>query len=303
MTVDTKAAPTMPGAGAGAVARQVLNRVPEVTIYFWVIKILATTVGETFSDYLSDTQGLGLPLTMAIMGSVLAVVIAFQFKLRRYVPGVYWGVVVLISVVGTNITDQLHDGWGWSNKVIAPMFGICLAATFAWWYASERTLSIHTIHTAKRERFYWLAVLFTFALGTASGDLFAESMNLGYWTSAGIFGAAIAVVYGLHLGFKMNAVLSFWIAYILTRPFGASMGDGMAQKDLDGLGLGTTATSLIYLVVIAAVVVFLSITRVDRETTVMDAAGEHGEFEHHDGQFHAALPHLGHDHPHEPTQQ
>jgi uncharacterized membrane-anchored protein len=249
--------------------RSLLNRVPEVTLYFWVIKVSATTVGETASDYLSDTRGLGLPRTMAIMGSVLAIVLAAQFALRRYVPAVYWAAVVLISVVGTNITDQLHDGFGMSNTVIAPVFALCLAAVFAVWFAVERTLSIHTIFTARRERFYWLAVLFTFALGTAAGDLFAESMNLGYWTSAGIFGAAIAVIYAGHRRFGLDAVLAFWLAYILSRPFGASMGDGLAQKDLDGLGLGTTTTSVLLLALIAVVVGYLTLSRVDRTATVV----------------------------------
>ena len=245
--------------------RSLLNRVPEVTLYFWVIKVCATTVGETASDYLSDTRGLGLPMTMAIMGSLLAVVLAAQFALRRYVPAVYWAAVVLISVVGTNITDQLHDGFGISNTIIAPVFAVALAAVFLGWFAVERTLSIHTIVTARRERFYWLAVLFTFALGTAAGDLFAESLNLGYWTSAAIFGASIAAIYAAHRRFGLDPVLAFWLAYVLSRPFGASMGDGLAQHDLDGLGLGTTTTSLLLLGVIAAVVAFLTVTRIDRE--------------------------------------
>jgi uncharacterized membrane-anchored protein len=298
VTSDAASATTTP-TKQHSTLRKVINRVPEVTLYFWVIKILATTVGETASDYLADTKGLGLPKTMLLMGALLVIVLAVQFALRRYVPAVYWAAVVLISVVGTNITDQMHDGWGISNFVIAPLFAVALAATFAAWFAVERTLSIHTIYTARRERFYWLAVLFTFALGTAAGDLFAESMDLGYWVSAAIFGAAIAVVYGAHLVFKLNAVLAFWMAYILTRPFGAAMGDGLSQKDLDGLGLGTTVTSFIFLAVIALVVGFLTITRIDREATVIEPDGEHGEFEHHDGQFHPALPHLGPDHPHD----
>jgi uncharacterized membrane-anchored protein len=205
------------------------------------------------------------------------VVLAAQFALRRYVPTVYWAAVVLISVVGTNITDQLHDGFGISNTVIAPVFAVCLAAVFVAWFAVERTLSIHTIVTARRERFYWLAVLFTFALGTAAGDLFAESLNLGYWTSAGIFGSAIAVVYAAHRRLGLDPVLAFWLAYILSRPFGASMGDGLAQNDLDGLGLGTTTTSLLLLAVIASVVAYLSVTRIDRETapvTSVEAIGD-----------------------------
>lgn len=301
MTSDTTTVGRLPTPATSTreIMRKLINRVPEVTFYFWVIKILATTVGETASDYLADTVGLGLPKTMALMGTLLAITLGAQFALRRYVPGVYWLAVVLISVVGTNITDQLHDGFGVSTFVIAPVFAVALAAAFGLWFWSEKTLSIHTIYTAKRERYYWLVVLFTFALGTAGGDLFAESLNLGYWTSAAIFAVAIAVIYGAHLGFKLNAVLAFWIAYILTRPLGASAGDGFAQKDLDGLGLGTTVTSLIFLAAIVVVVGFLTLTRVDREATILDDGEAHGEFEHHDGKFHRALPHLGADHPHD----
>ena len=252
--------------------RGILNRVPEVTVYFWVIKVCATTVGETASDYLSDTRGLGLPRTMAIMGSVLAIALVAQLALRRYVPTVYWAAVVLISVVGTNITDQLHDGFGVPNTVIAAVFAICLAVVFLAWFAVERTLSIHTIFTARRERFYWLAVLCTFALGTAAGDLFAESLNLGYWTSAAIFGASIAVIYMAHRRLRLDPVVAFWLAYVLSRPLGASIGDGLAQKDLDGLGLGTTTTSLMLLILIALVVGFLTITRLDRDSSPVGTA-------------------------------
>src|SRR3954449_10833943 len=149
--------------------RQMLNKVPEVTLYFWVIKVLCTTVGETASDYLSDNVGLGLTKTTYITASLLLATLVFQFRANRYVAGIYWTGIVLISVVGTQITDNLSDNLGVSLVVTTIAFGSALAVTFAVWWLSERTLSIHTIFTTRRESFYWLAVLFTFALGTAAG--------------------------------------------------------------------------------------------------------------------------------------
>ncbi|HZQ66766.1 MAG TPA: hypothetical protein VFA66_16235 [Gaiellaceae bacterium] len=242
-----------------------LNKVPEVTFYFWIIKILCTTVGETASDYLSDNVGLGLTNTTFITGAALVAALVYQFRLRRYVPGVYWLGVVLISVVGTQITDNLTDNAGVSLVTTTVAFGIALALAFAGWYASERTLSIHTIYTTRREAFYWLTVLFTFALGTAAGDLTAERLSIGFWRSALVFGGAIAVVFLAHLKFRLNAITAFWIAYVLTRPLGASIGDYLSQARRDGgLALGTTATSAIFLSTILFVVVFLTITKRDR---------------------------------------
>jgi len=244
--------------------RQMLNKVPEVTLYFWIIKIMATTVGETAADYLNDHMGLGLTGTSLVMGSLLVVALYFQFKARKYIPGIYWLAVVLISVVGTLITDNMVDNFGISLKVTTGFFAVCLAATFAAWYRQERTLSIHSIYTTRREGFYWLTILFTFALGTAAGDLVAETLNLGYWKSAIMFGAMIAAVAVACFRFRLNAVLAFWVAYILTRPLGASVGDYLSQPKADGgLGLGTTVTSFIFLGTILAVVVFLTKTRRD----------------------------------------
>jgi uncharacterized membrane-anchored protein len=253
MTVDRRAA-----------AKRMLNKVPEVTLYFWIIKILCTTVGETAADFLADNLGLGLTVTTFVMTAVLVVSLALQFRTRRYVPGIYWLAVVLISIVGTLITDNLTDNFGVSLVTTTVVFSIVLAAVFAAWYASERTLSIHTIVTTKREAFYWLTVLFTFALGTAAGDLTAERLAVGYWKSALLFGALIGVVFLLHLKLGLNAILAFWIAYILTRPLGASIGDYLSQPRTDGgLGLGTTLTSAIFLLTILAVVVYLTVTKVD----------------------------------------
>ncbi|MDI9916043.1 hypothetical protein [Rhodococcus sp. IEGM 1379] len=179
-------------------------------------------------------------------------------------PWVYWLEVVLISVVGTLITDILTDTFGVSLEVSAGIFAVALAVTFAVWFASERTLSIHSIRTPKREAFYWLAILFTFALGAAAGDLIAEQVNLGYAKSAILFGAVIAVVTAAHYGLKLNAVLEFWIAYIVTRPLGASFGDLLTQdRDEGGLGFGPTVTTLVFTIVIVALVAFLTVSKVD----------------------------------------
>jgi uncharacterized membrane-anchored protein len=244
--------------------RALLNKVPEVTIYFWVIKILCTTVGETASDYLNTNLSLGLTRTTYITGSALIAALVFQFRARRYVPSIYWLSVVLISVVGTQITDNLTDNFGVSLVTTTVVFSIVLAAVFAVWFASERTLSIHTIYSVRREAFYWLAILFTFALGTAAGDLAAERLSLGYWISALMFAGAIGLIAAGHFAFRVNAVAAFWLAYILTRPLGASLGDYLSQaRKAGGVGLGTTATSGIFLTTILLVVVYLSLTRKD----------------------------------------
>jgi uncharacterized membrane-anchored protein len=241
-----------------------LNKVPEITLYFWIIKILCTTVGETAADNLNEKLSLGLTKTTYIMTAALLVVLVFQFVMKRYRPGIYWLAVVLISIVGTLITDNLVDNYGVALQTTTIAFAIALAVVFAIWFISERTLSIHTIYTTKREAYYWLAVLFTFALGTAAGDLAAEKLSLGYWKAALVFGGMIAVVAVAHFRFGLDAVLSFWIAYILTRPLGASIGDYMSQAKADGgLAIGTTWTSVIFLVTILALVIYLTVTRVD----------------------------------------
>ena len=246
-------------------ARKMLNKVPEVTIFFWVIKIMCTTVGETAADYLNETLGFGLTNTTIVAGVLLVALLVVQFRLRRYVPAAYWAVVVVISVFGTLITDNMTDRYNVALTTSTIAFAIVLAIVFAVWYAVERTLSIHTIFTTRREAFYWLAILFTFALGTAAGDLVAEQFSLGYGPSIAIWGGLIALITVAHYGFRLNAVLAFWMAYILTRPLGASIGDFMSQHShkYGGLGLGTTGTSYIFLGCILALVTFLSITRRD----------------------------------------
>ena len=245
-------------------AQVMLNKVPEITLFFWVIKILCTTVGETGADFLNTDLNFGLDGVTLIIGAMLAVALFFQFKFKKYIPGIYWLAVVLISIVGTLITDNLTDNLGVSLTVSTILFTILLSIVFAVWYKKEKTLSIHTIVTTRREAFYWLAILFTFALGTAAGDLLAESINLGYLLSAIIFGALIASVAISHFVFKVNAILAFWIAYILTRPLGASIGDYLSQDvNNGGLGLGTVITSMIFLGTILATVIYLTVTKKD----------------------------------------
>ena len=254
--------------------RKMLNKVPEVTLFFWVIKIMCTTVGETAADYVNDNLGFGLTNTTYVSGALLAVLLFAQFRLRRYVPIAYWSVVVVISVFGTLITDNMTDGHNVPLTTSTPIFAAILAVVFAVWFAVERTLSIHTIFTRRREGFYWLAILFTFALGTAAGDLVAEKFSLGYGPSIAIWGGAIALITLSHYALKLNAVLAFWMAYILTRPLGASIGDFMSQHDhkYGGLGLGTTGTSYIFLGCILALVAYLSITKRDQTPPELGAA-------------------------------
>jgi uncharacterized membrane-anchored protein len=239
--------------------KNVLNRVPEVVFSFWVIKVLATTVGETAADYLSTTLNFGLSKTSYIMSGILLLALLNQLRLRRYVPVSYWVVVVLMSITGTLITDRLVDELKFSMVTINIVFSVALAVVFAFWYTSEKTLAMHSIDTTERELFYWAAILFTFALGTATGDLLAESLRLGYAQSALIFGTAIAAIIVGHYYFKMNAVLSFWLAYILTRPLGASIGDLLSQPAKNGgYGLSTVGTSILFLSIITSLIIYLS---------------------------------------------
>lgn len=254
-------------------ARTILfNRVPEVTFAFWVIKILSTTTGETFADFLNDTVGLGLALTTAIMSTLLVVALIAQFVTKRYTSGFYWTVVVLISVVGTLLTDTLTDTLGVPLWVSTTLFSALLAVTFGIWFARERTLSIHTIFTRRRESFYWIAILFTFALGTAAGDLITEGLGLGYVVGTILFAALIGVIVIARFAFRANVVFCFWAAYILTRPLGASIGDLLSQAPADGgLGVGTTLTSVVFLIVIVGVATYLGV-KISRQRR--DAAAE-----------------------------
>lgn len=289
-------------------SRQLFNKVPEITVWFWIIKVLCTTVGETFSDFLNlgtadgGQLGWGVPKTAGLMTALLIIALVLQMRSHRYHPARYWAAVVLVSIVGTLVTDWLHDDKGVSLVTTTIIFTALLAAVFGIWFALEKTLSIHSVFKGRREAFYWLVVLVTFALGTSGGDLLSEKVNLGYVDSVlAILGAVVAVgmarfiyksnaVMNMSLahvmstrpeslaahpggeqawfqrtleGLQSNAVLTFWLAYILTRPLGGNTGDLISQSSLDGLGLGTTATTLIFLGVILVAVIYLSITRVD----------------------------------------
>jgi uncharacterized membrane-anchored protein len=243
---------------------ELLNKVPRITLYFWIIKILCTTVGETAADFINTKLNLGLNGTTIVMGILLIVALIFQFRTRKYIPAYYWIAVVLISVVGTLITDNLTDNLGISLVKTTVVFSVMLAIVFLVWYAVEKTLSIHEINTFRREGFYWLAILFTFALGTASGDLLAERLKLGYWLSALAFAGGIILVLLAYKYFRLNDILAFWIAYILTRPLGASIGDYLSQPLKEGgLGLGTAITSLIFLTAITFTVIYLTRSKKD----------------------------------------
>jgi uncharacterized membrane-anchored protein len=250
--------------------KNLLNRVPEVTLYFWIIKILGTTIGETAADFLNVNLNLGLTVTSIITGAMLAVALFFQFKAKRYVPALYWSAIVLISVFGTLVTDNLTDSIGVPLEASTLFFAAALALTFVCWYVQEKTLSMHSIVTARREAFYWLAILFTFALGTASGDLMAEGLGLGYLTTGILVALGIA---GISAAWKLglNGVLAFWLIYILTRPLGASLGDFLTQPEkYGGLGFGATGTSLLFGAAIIGTVAYLSVTRKDvTEKTVI----------------------------------
>jgi uncharacterized membrane-anchored protein len=243
---------------------RMLNKVPQVTLIFWIVKMMSTSVGETAADFLASDMEMGIAITTVLTGLLLVAALAAQFRTRRYTPSVYWLSVVSISTVGTLITDALVDLYGVALTTTSAAFGLALMAVFALWYASERTLSIHSIHTMRRECFYWLAILFTFALGTAAGDLVAEGLDLGYATSALIYGSLIALVALAFWLRKLNAVFAFWVAYVLTRPFGASIGDYLSQPaENGGLGLGTVWTSVVFLTAILAAVGYMTFTRFD----------------------------------------
>jgi uncharacterized membrane-anchored protein len=247
-----------------------LNKVPAITVSFWVIKIMSTTVGETGADFLAVNAGWGQLATSLAMAGLLVAALVTQLCTRRYTPWIYWLTVVLVSVVGTQITDLLTDGLGVSLYVSTSVFAVALAAIFLVWYWVERTLSIHDIVTLRRELFYWAAVLCIFALGTAAGDLATEALGLGFTYGVLAFGAMIGATYAAwRLG--ANSVLTFWIAYILTRPFGAALGDQLTQaKAYGGLGMGATATSALFLTVIVILVAVAQLGVDNRNLQIAD---------------------------------
>jgi uncharacterized membrane-anchored protein len=244
-----------------ASVRRAVSKVPEVTVYFWLIKVLTTGMGETTSDYLAHR--LGPVVAVGLAGAGLAAALVLQFSVRRYVPWIYWAAIVMVSVFGTMAADILHVGLGVPYIASTGFFVVALAAIFAVWYASEKTLSIHSIFTWRREVFYWATVMVTFALGTAAGDMTAVTMHLGYFSSGVMFAVLIAIP-ALAWRFGLNSIFAFWFAYVVTRPLGASFADWMGVSHARrGLALGTGPVSLCLAVIVLGLVGFLSVTRKD----------------------------------------
>jgi uncharacterized membrane-anchored protein len=227
---------------------------------------MAVTMGETAADYLAVQLGFGLTMTSILMTAVLIIALVWQFAQKRYMPAPYWLAVVLISIVGTLITDNLVDNFQVPLTVTTTIFTVLLALTFLVWWRTEGTLSIHTVYTGRREAFYWLAILFTFALGTAAGDLVAEQFSLGYLAAGILFGMIIASLAIGYFFLDLDPILGFWLVYILTRPLGASFGDLLSQPTrYGGLGFGTIATSAIFLALIVCIVIYMSFRNRDGE--------------------------------------
>jgi uncharacterized membrane-anchored protein len=250
--------------GTAAAARHGLSKVPQITVFFWIVKVLTTGQGEATADWLFFRYGAVIAGGLGAIGLVVALVL--QFRARRYVAWIYWLAVDMVSVFGTMAADGLHIKLGVPYDVSTPFFAIVLAVIFVVWYATEKTLSIHSIYTWRREAFYWATVMTTFALGTALGDLTAVTFRLGYLTSGVLFAVVIAVPAVAHWGLGMNSVLAFWFAYIVTRPLGASFADWLGvSHSLGGLGLGREMVSLISTFVIIVFVGYLAVTRRDVE--------------------------------------
>lgn len=232
------------------------NKVPEVALTFWLIKMMSTTVGETAADYLIFRLHLGLTLTSLLMGLLLLVALLLQMRHNTYEPYRYWLTVVLVSIFGTLVTDNLTDQLDVPLFASTACFSVMLIMVFATWFRQEKSLSILAINTPKREGFYWLAILVTFALGTAAGDWVSEGMNLGYIHSTLLFSGLIAAIAAGYYILRLNQVVAFWLIYILTRPLGASIGDLLSQSQKNGgLDLGVTHTSAAFLLIITLLVI------------------------------------------------
>ena len=266
------------GPGAG---RHLLSKVPQITLLFWIIKILTTGMGESASDWLLNRgeglPGLGLPGALIIDAGLFVVAFVLQFAVRRYIPAVYWLAVVAVAVVGTVVADVMHFFVGVPLWATTTLYAVVIAVNFALWHRSEGTLSIHSIYTRRREVHYWVAVFFTFALGTALGDLTASAWHLGFLGSIVLFLVLILVPAVLHLRFHVNAVFTFWFAYILTRPLGASVADWLAvPPDEGGLDLGAGPVTWVATAVIVVLVGYVSLRRVG-DPAAGDPAGRNPE--------------------------
>lgn len=253
---------TYEAGSAPSLRKQMMNKVPEITLLFWIIKILTTGMGEVASDYLASH----IDPVIAVAGAGIALVasLVLQFSVRRYVAWIYWLNVIMVSIFGTMAADVVHVGFGVSYLASSIFFVVALAVIFTIWYASEKTLSIHSIYTRRRETFYWFTILTTFALGTAAGDMTATTMHLGYFYSGVMFAILIAIPALAYWLFGLNEVFTFWFAYIVTRPLGASFADWMGvSHDRGGLGLGTGSVTLVLTIIILCFVGYLTITRKD----------------------------------------
>jgi uncharacterized membrane-anchored protein len=250
-----------------------LSKVPEVTAFFWIVKALTTAMGESTSDFLVHTL---VPEIAVVLGGIaFCVALYLQFSKDRYVPWAYWLAVAMVGVFGTMAADVLHVGLGVPYVVSTVFYAVVLAVVFRAWYVSEGTLSIHSITTPRRELFYWAAVLATFALGTAAGDLTAVTFGLGYFGSILLFAAIIAIPAIGYFRFGMNSILAFWFAYVVTRPVGASVADWLAVSSArGGLALGTGPVSLVLAAAIAGFVYYLAKT--GRDTPSDQSAFEDG---------------------------
>jgi uncharacterized membrane-anchored protein len=245
-------------------------RVPEITVYFWVIKALSTAMGESTSDYLVHAMPPVLAVGLGFIGFVIA--LALQFSVRRYLAWTYWFAVLMVGVFGTMAADVLHVGFGVPYFASSALYGVALAAVFVTWQRTEQTLSIHTVDTARREAFYWAAVVATFAMGTAVGDMTAVTFHLGYFFSLVLFAGIITIPAIGYRWFSWNPILSFWFAYVVTRPLGASFADWVGKPvSLSGLGWGNGRVSLVLTLVIACLVAFLAVTRKDVQHHQADA--------------------------------
>jgi uncharacterized membrane-anchored protein len=242
------------------VSKQLLRKVPEITIVFWIVKLLTTAMGEATSDF--SVAKINPYIAVTLGGIALIIALAIQFSVRRYTPWVYWLTVAMVAVTGTMAADVLHIQFGVPYIITTLLFAVILTLVFIFWQKSEKSLSIHSITTSRREVFYWLTVMATFALGTAAGDLTATTFGLGYFTSALLFGGLILIPLIGYFVFDLNEIAAFWIAYVLTRPLGASFADWFSKpKSVGGLGLGDGRVSLTLTLVIVVFVIFMTLNR------------------------------------------
>jgi len=252
--------PSLPPVGTGTGVRRAATKVPEITVIFWVLKLLTTGMGEAMSDFLGQ-QSVPLAGVVGIFGIVFAM--RLQLRAREYRAPVYWFAVMTVAIFGTMVADGLRDGASLSYDVTTPFFAVLVAAIFYAWYRSEGTLSIHSITTRRRELYYWAAVLATFALGTAAGDLTALSLNLGFFPSVVLFASIISLPAIGWWRFRLNPIVAFWLAYIVTRPLGASFADGFSKPNNGGLGIGDGPVSAVALVAFVGLVAYVAVTKCD----------------------------------------